>query len=100
MITFNKDDLKAYLQKKTGYVISAIQSVDNIPLIVSNGKDINFQGNEGSTMKVDAFCDAKKTTGFKDTSLKVFLFTETVDVSDFIKFIRSKKLHKINKNVI
>lgn len=98
MTIINKDDLKSYISKKTGYVIESIYSIDDNP--IPAGINIKIYGNEGPTMKVAAFCDAKKTTGFRETTLKAFLFTETVDISDLIKFIRSKKLHKINKNVI
>lgn len=96
MIIFNENELKTYLKKKTGYEVASIYAIDNNPIPIDI--DIKLYGNE-ATMKVAAFCDATKTTGFKDYTIKTFLWSETVYFTDFIKFLRLKKLHKINKSI-
>jgi len=92
MITFNQDDLKAFLKKKTGYEVSSITSIDNSP--IPEGIDFKIFGNEGPTMVVSAIYDTTNTK-WKDIS---FLTSETVYFAEFVKFIRMKKLHKINKS--
>ena len=94
MITFNQDDLKAYLKKKTGYEVISIHTIDNFPMPAD--MDFKIFGNEGPTMQVSAFYDTSNTQ-WKDIS---FLSSETINFSEFIKFIRLKKLHKINKSII
>ena len=95
MITFNDNDLKSYLKQKTGYEVSSIYSVDNkyaIPEYVKYAIDT-------TTISVAAYCDVTKTPTLKGHTIKTFLWTETVNVSDFMKFIRSKKLCQINKSI-
>ena len=88
MITFNRNDLKTYISKKTGYKVSSIHSIDNYPMHIC--VDFKIIGNEGQTMKVNAYC-----TLWNQNS--IFLWSETVYFIDFIKFLRLRKLHKINK---
>ena len=89
MITsYNKDNLKSYLTKKTGYEVLSIRTIDNFPMPAD--MDFKILGNEGPSMKVESICS--------NITNKTFLWTETVYFTDFIKFIRMKKLHKINKS--
>ena len=91
MIIIDENELKLYLKKKTGYEVVAIYSVENYTLkdFPKTGLTINKK-----TFEVTAYCNAMETLAF----LNLFLWGETINTKDYIKFIRSKKLHQINKS--
>lgn len=95
MIIFNNNDLEAYLKQKTGYEVSSIYSIDN----KYPSSEYIINETTPHSLIVSAYCDVTKTPSFKGHSIKTFLWSETVNVSDFIKFIRSKKLRQINKSI-
>ena len=87
------------LKKKTGYEVSSIYSIENYKLNELNypetGLDINKK-----TFEVTAYCNAIETLAFRNTTMTSFLWGETINTKDYIKFVRLKKLHKINKSII
>ena len=90
MIIFNEDELKTYLKQKTGYEVSSIYTIDYKDPIYIFGKK--------STISVIAYYNATKNPQlYKDLSIRSFLWEETVNIADFIRFLRLQKLHKLNK---
>ena len=99
MIIFNQNDLKSFIKNKTGYEVSAIYSIDNI--LVDNHSMKIYDNDKSNTMSVVAYCDVSKTPKFNYFStMKTFMWTEIIVISDFNKSHRLNKINKINNSTI
>jgi hypothetical protein len=93
LISFNHDELKSYLKKRTGFVIKSIYSIDDNNMWF----DTQFEFDDNQIIVISSICDADKTAGYRKFGFSDFLWNNSIFISDYIKFIRKRKIKQINK---